>query len=62
MKLYHHLAYLVHRLIRRLYRRQGNWKTREFEYHHNKMKHYKGLLALIAVVLFIWNESGIDGC
>lgn len=57
MKIFYFLAYLYHRLIRRFNRRKGNWQSRRFEYHHNKIKHYKGLLALIAVVLFLCNGT-----
>src|SRR5690242_2530579 len=56
MKIFYFIAYVYHRLFRFVYHKKGNWQSKDFEYHHHKMKHYKGLLAIIAIVLILFSQ------
>jgi len=57
MKLFYLIAYAYHRLFRFIYRRKGKYQTIDFQHHHHKMKKYKGLLALVAIVLFLCTKT-----
>ncbi len=56
MRIFYYIAYVHHRFFRFLYRKKGNWQSREFEHHHHRMKYFRGLLLIVGIVLFLFTQ------
>lgn len=58
MKLFRYIAYHYHRLMPNSLTDEP-FTEKYREYHTKKMKHYKGMLAIIAIILFLFSQPTI---